>query len=103
MAYDVQSNGTVANARTFFDAKLLRGQSRIGNCDGLKVDAQGNVWATGPGGVLVLNPAGKHLGSVLTNQLTSNCCWGDDGGTLYITAHRFLLRVRTTTKGAGWQ
>ncbi len=103
IAYDVQSNGTVANARTFFDAKPLRGQGRIGTCDGLKVDAQGNVWATGPGGVLVLNPAGKHLGSILTNQLTGNCCWGDDGGTLYITAHMFLLRVRTATKGAGWQ
>ena len=103
MAYEVQSDGTVANGRTFFDAKPLRGQGRRGNCDGLKVDAQGNVWATGPGGVLVLNPAGKHLGSVLTNEDTSNCCWGDDGGTLYITARWLLVRVRTATKGAGWQ
>ena len=103
MAYDVQSDGTVANARTFFDAKPLRGQARTGTCDGLKVDAQGNVWATGPGGILVLNPAGKHLGSILTNQLTANCGWGDDdGGTLYVTAHMFLLRLRTATKGAGW-
>jgi gluconolactonase len=103
MAYDVQSNGTVANGRTFFDARPLSAQGRRGTCDGLKVDTQGNVWATGPGGVLVINPAGKHLGSILTNQATGNCCWGDDGGTLYITAHRFLVRVKTATKGAGWR
>ena len=84
----------------------IRGDLQVcarGTCDGLKVDAQGNVWATGPGGVLVITPAGKHLGSILTNQLTGNCCWGDDGGTLYIAAHRFLIRVKTATKGAGWQ
>ena len=103
MAYEVQPDGTVANGRTFFDAKPLRGQGHRGTCDGLKVDAQGNVWATGPGGVLVFSPAGKHLGSILTNEDTGNCCWGDGGGTLYITAHRFLLRVKTATKGAGWQ
>jgi len=103
MAYEVQSNGSVANGRTFFDAKPLRDQDHGGTCDGLKVDVQGNIWATGPGGVLVITPAGKHLGSILTNQLTGNCCWGDDGGTLYIAAHRFLIRVKTATKGAGWQ
>ena len=103
MAYEVQPDGSVANGRSFFDAKPLRDQDRRGTCDGLKVDAQGNVWATGPGGVLVLNSAGEHLGSILTNQLTGNCCWGDDGGTLYITAHMFLVRVKTATKGAGWQ
>jgi gluconolactonase len=100
MAYDVQANGTVANGRTFFDA---RRQGRGGTCDGLKVDTQGNVWTSGPGGILVISPAGKHLGSILIDEATSNCCWGDDGGTLYITAHRFLLRVKTATKGAGWQ
>ena len=78
MAYEVQSNGSVANGRTFFDAKPLRDQDHGGTCDGLKVDVQGNIWATGPGGVLVITPAGKHLGSILTNQLTGNCCWGDE-------------------------
>jgi gluconolactonase len=78
MAYDVQPDGSVANGRTFFDAKPLRDQGRRGTCDGLKVDVQCNIWATGPGGVLVITPAGKHLGSILTNQLTGNCCWGDE-------------------------
>ena len=45
----------------------------------MKVDAKGNVFATGPGGVLVLDPAGKHLGSILTGVPTANCGWGDDG------------------------
>jgi gluconolactonase len=103
MAYDVQADGSVANGRTFFDAAPLRDKGRKGSCDGLKVDAQGNVWATGPGGVLVINPSGKHIGSILTNQATGNCSWGDDGSTLYITADMYLVRVKTKTKGAGWE
>ena len=99
MAYDLQADGSTANGRVFFDAKPVQGK---GSCDGLKVDAQGNVWATGPGGVLVISPAGKLLGRLLTNQATGNCCWGDDGSTLYITADMFLCRVKTTVKGAGW-
>ena len=100
MAYDVQADGSVANGRVFFDAASLRDQGRKGSCDGLKVDTSGNVWATGPGGVLVIGPAGKHLGSILTNQATGNCCWGDDGSTLYITADMYLARVKTKVKGA---
>jgi gluconolactonase len=102
MAYDVQADGGVANGRVFFDATPLKSAERKGSCDGLKVDAQGNVWATGPGGVLVLSPAGKHLGTVLTGQATGNCAWGDDGSTLYVTADMFLYRVKTKTIGAGW-
>lgn len=103
MAYDVLADGSVANGRVFFDAAPLRDKKLKGSCDGLKVDAQGNVWATGPGGVLVINPAGEHLGSILTNQATGNCCWGDDGSTLYMTADMYLARVKTKTKDAGWK
>jgi len=102
MAYDVQVDGSVANGRVFFDAKPLVAPDRKGLPDGLKVDTQGNVWATAPGGVLIISPAGKHLGSILTGQATGNCAWGDDGGTIYITADMFLYRVKTKTKGAGW-
>jgi gluconolactonase len=103
MAYDLQANGTVINGRTFFDAKPVSVQGRRGTCDGLKVDARGNVRASGPGGVLVIDPTGKHIGSILIDEEVTNCCWGDDGGMLYITAQRFLLRVKTAIKGAGWQ
>ena len=51
---------------------------------------------------MVLSPAGKLLGTINTNEPTGNCCWGDDGSTLYITANYFLIRVKTLTKGAGW-
>ena len=102
MAYDVLADGGIANARVFFDAVPLRKPGVKGSCDGLKVDREGNVWATGPGGVLVLSPAGKLLGRIVTNEATGNCCWGDDGSTLYITADMFLVRVKTRTKGAGW-
>jgi gluconolactonase len=101
MAYDVQKNGTIANGRVFFDAQPLVRADRKGMPDGLKVDVAGNVWATGPGGVLIISPAGKHLGTLLTGEATGNCCWGDDGSTLYITADMYLLRVKTSTKGSG--
>jgi gluconolactonase len=103
MAYDVQADGGVANGRVFFDALKAHKDGDRGSCDGLKVDALGNVWATGPGGVLIISPAGNLLGRILTGQATANCGWGDaNGGTLYITADMFLLRVKTLTKGAGW-
>ncbi len=102
MAHDVQSDGSATNERVFFDASKAGKPGDKGSCDGMKVDARGNLWATGPGGILVISPAGKLLGRILTGQATGNCCWGDDGSTLYITADMFLVRVKTLTKGAGW-
>lgn len=100
MAYDLQADGTVQNGRVFFNAQRLKSAERKGGCDGLKVDAKGNIWTTGPGGVLILSKEGKHLGSILTGQATANCAWGGtDRDTLYITADMFLLRVKTKVKG----
>jgi gluconolactonase len=103
MAYDVQADGSVKNERMFFDAQTAKKPGDKGSCDGMKVDVQGNVWATGPGGVLVISPEGKLLGRILTGQPTGNCCWGDDGSTLYVTANMFLVRVKTLTKGNMFQ
>jgi gluconolactonase len=100
-AYDVQPDGAVANRRLFFDAGPLVSEQRMGLPDGMKVDAHGNVWCTGAGGVFVVSPSGKHLGSVITGQQTGNCAWGDDGSTLYICANHFICRVKTLTKGVG--
>lgn len=102
VAYDVKADGTLDKERTFFDAQSRAKAGLKGLCDGLKIDRDGNVWATGPGGVMVLSPAGKLLGVINTNEETGNCCWGDDGSTLYIAANYFLVRVKTLTKGAGW-
>jgi gluconolactonase len=75
---------------------------RKGLPDGLKVDVKGNLWATGPGGVLIISPEGKHLGTIVTGQPTSNCAFGDDGRTLYMTANMYLMRVRVKAKGTGF-
>jgi gluconolactonase len=100
MAYEIMSDGSVANARTFFDAQPLKSPQRKGGCDGLKVDTEGNVWTTGPGGVIVLSKTGKHLGTILTGQATANCAFGGEGrDTLYITADMHLLRVKTLVRG----
>lgn len=100
MAYDLQADGSVKNGRVFFNAQPLRSDARKGGCDGMKVDTQGNIWTTGPGGVLVINPEGKHIGSILTGQNTGNCAWGGpDKSTMYITADMFLVRVKTLAKG----
>ncbi len=100
MAYDLQDDGTATHGRVFFNAQPLKSAERKGGCDGMKVDTKGNIWTTGPGGVLVISKEGKHLGSILTGQATANCAFGEEGrGTLYITADMFLLRVKTLAKG----
>lgn len=102
MAYDLKEDGTVANGRVFFDATSKVSKDNPGLPDGLKVDKQGNLWATGPGGVLIFTPQGKHLGTIRTGVPTGNCCWGDDGTVLYITADMYLCRIQTKTAGKGW-
>ena len=102
VAFDVRADGTLANERLFFDAVPVMKDGTRGGCDGMKIDRAGNVWTTGPGGVLVISPAGKLLGRLRTGEPTANCGWGEDGSVLYITANMFLLRLKTQTKGAGW-
>jgi gluconolactonase len=102
MAFDVKADGSTGGGRVFFDALPLAKAGKPGGCDGLKVDRAGNLFATGPGGVLVINPAGQHLGSIATGVRTANCAWGDNGATLYITADKNLCRIKTTTRGQGF-
>lgn len=101
MAYPITTGGMLGQGRVFFDATTWVKQKK-GLPDGLKVDKSGNLWATGPGGVLIFAPDGAHLGTIQTGEATANCAFGDDGGTLYITADMYLLRVRTTTRGRGF-
>lgn len=102
LAIALKADGTAASSRVFWDStELIARTQRRGGMDGLKVDVHGNLWATGPGGVLILSPAGKHLGSILTGRATANCGFGGaDGRTLYMTADEALLRVATKVKGA---
>ena len=96
--FEVKPDGTIANSRVFFDATSMA-KTKKGLPDGMKIDVQGNIFATGPGGVLVFSPEGKHLGTIVTGQSTANCAFGDDGQTLYMTADYFVMRVRLKTKG----
>lgn len=102
MAFDVLGDGTLSDSRVFFDASPLAAQGRRGLPDGMAVDRHGNVFATGPGGVLVLSPDGDHLGTISTGELIANVAFGDDGSMLYMTSDRILARVMTNTVGAGF-
>lgn len=104
MAYPVQADGTVGKGRIFYDASNGVKQQLPGLPDGLKVDKNGNVWSSGPGGILIIAPdradgPGKLLGTLKTGVATANCAFGDDGSTLYITADMYLIRVKTLAKG----
>jgi len=101
MAFPIQPDGSLGPGRVLADVTNLVGKLP-GLPDGMKVDRQGNLWATGPGGVHIMTPEGKRLGRISTGERTANCAWGDDGSTLYITADMYLCRVKTRTKGLGW-
>jgi gluconolactonase len=102
MAIALNADGSAGASRVLWDSTdLVARTKRRGGMDGLKVDEKGNLWATGPGGVLILSPEGKHLGSLLTERATANCAFGDaDGRTLYVTADDLFVRVMTKVKGA---
>ena len=101
-AFPVKADGSLGKPRPFFDASK---NDRIpsGGGDGLKVDVDGNVFATGPGGVLVLSPQGKLLGRIVTGERIANVGWGNDGTVLYLTSDMYLCRIKTKTKGAGFK
>ena len=81
----------------FLDARDMKGP---GNPDGMKIDTQGNVWDSGPGGIWIISPEGKHLGTILTPERLSNLCWGDDDGrTLYTTGGTMVTRIRVKAQG----
>jgi gluconolactonase len=97
-AYRVRPDGLLDEGRVFADASKLY-RPGDGVPDGLKVDTRGNLFATGPGGVLVYAPDGILLGRILTGVPTANVAFGEDGSTLFITANHRVLRLRTKTKG----
>lgn len=96
MAYDVLPNGTLGASRVFYD---VNDRSEEGATDGLKVDVDGNLFATGPGGVWVFSPDGRHLGTIKPDEVPANVAWGDDGSTLYMTARTGLYRIKLSTSG----
>ena len=101
MSYPLDEQGNVGKGKILYDATPLSKKDK-GMPDGVKTDQQGNIWCTGPGGVLIITPEEKLLGRILTGHLTANCAWGDDGSTLYMTADYYIMRIRTNAKGTGF-
>jgi len=95
-AFDVRPDGTLTNGRLLLDMA----SDDPGVPDGLKVDLQGNLFCTGPGGVWVCRPDGAWLGRVRLPELPANLAWGEDGSVLFLTARTSVYRLQTKTRGA---
>lgn len=100
MQFPVKDDGTLGEGKLFYDSTKFVGDEHPGLPDGMAIDESGNVWATGPGGVWIFSSKGKLLGKILTGQRTSNCKFGEDGSSLFITADSYLCRIKTKTKGS---
>ena len=95
--YELQPDGTVKNGKLFYDFTPVKGEDAI---DGIKVDTAGNLYVSAPGGLQILSPEGKHLGTIVTPQHAHNMAWGDDDGkTLYLAARTGLYRIRLNIAG----
>lgn len=92
MAFDVLEDGFL-NGRIFFDGNVLS-QTREGLFDGLKMHSSGIIFATGPGGVLLLDSMGVHLGTIMPGKKTANCSFDRDEQYLYLTSTDVLARVK---------
>jgi gluconolactonase len=92
-AFDLGANDSLTNARIFYDA-TENAKTESGLPDGLKIDKQGNVFASGPGGIWIFNSQGKVLGKIKIPAATANCALSDDQKTLYLTSDMYLLRVK---------
>ena len=98
VVYDVAEDGTLGEGTDLLDSSGVEGD---GAADGLKVDELGNLWATGPGGVWIISPDGRHLGTIRPTEVPANVAFGDaDGRTLYMTARTGLYRIRVAVAGA---
>ena len=95
MAFDLDESGA-SNGRVLRD---VTGEAAVGTPDGMKVDRTGHLFATGPGGVWVMTPDGEHLGTIMPDEVPANVGWGDDGGTLYMTARTGVYRIALATSG----
>jgi gluconolactonase len=93
MAYEIDKQGNLASEKVFCDASAAS-DTLAGAPDGLEVRDDGIIFATGPGGVWVIEPSGKHLGIVKTGQPTSNCTIDSEQQYLYMTANTYLMRIR---------
>ena len=100
--YEVGEDGSLRNGKVFYDFSFTEDEEAL---DGIKVDRQGNLFVSAPGGLWILNNEAKLLGKIILPERPANFAWGDDDGkTLYMTAHSSIYRIRTQTGGKfSWQ
>jgi gluconolactonase len=97
--YPVYTNGKLGKGELFFDMTSAPGEDAI---DGMKVDQRGNLYVSGPGGLWIVSPEGKHLGTLQAPEHPHNLAWGSaDGRTLYLAAQTSIYRIRLNIPGAG--
>jgi len=96
--YPVNADATLGKGELFYDLTTPGAEDAI---DGIKVDRTGNVFVSGPGGLWVFSPDGKHLGTLRAPEHPHNMAWGnDDRQTLYLTAQTGIYRIRLNNPGA---
>jgi gluconolactonase len=97
MRYPVDADATLGKGEVFFDMTSAAGEDAL---DGVKVDVDGNLYVSGPGGLWILSPDGTHLGTIVGPEHPHNLAWGDDDGrSLYLTAQTGLYRIRLNVPG----
>ncbi len=97
MRYPLKSDGTIGPGSVLLDASS---DHRNGSPDGMKLDVKGNIYSSGPGGVWIISPEGKHIATLLTDKSTANMAWGgQDGQTLYITSTDTIMSIHLNAKG----
>ncbi len=97
MKYRVQPDGSVTDESVLLDCSA---DKTPGSPDGIRVDKKGNIYGSGPGGVWIISPEGRHLGTIKVPEPASNVAWGDhDGKTLYITASTSIYRIKLNVAG----
>ena len=96
MRYPVNADATLGAGELFYDMTSAPGEDAL---DGVKVDVRGNLYVSGPGGLWILSPDGRHLGTIAGPEHPHNLAWGEDGRTLFLTAQTGLYRVRLYIPG----
>ena len=94
--FPVMSDGRLGKGEVFYDMIQTDEAEAL---DGIKVDLNGNLYVSAPGGVLIISPDGILLGKIVAPERPANMAWGDDGKTLYLAAHTGLYKIRTKVGG----
>lgn len=100
--YKLDLNSINSKPELWVDLSSYANQDSPGLPDGMAVDINGNIFATGPGGIFIITPLGEILGRIKTGKGSANCAFGEDGQTLFITNHDRVIKLRTMTLGLAW-